>query len=469
MSLNVACVFEVRVTGNDNNGGAFNVATAGTDRSFQDSPQVVINNSTITCTTPGANSNTLTFTAGYTPSSADIGNVVQILTGTNINAGFYEITGQTSSTWTVTGAANLTTAGGAGSAITGNMGGALATPGKAFSGVIGGNDVYLKAGTYTLTSTTSNIAGGRITVTAGASNPDPTRLIGYNAARGDNGTKPVVKAGVGQTSFSLITTAANSMVDNVEVDGSGNATVTGINVNAASSSAYRCRARSCTNFGIQCQGADRIVAFCEAVSCGEGILISNDAYCYACEAHACTTAGFEIQNCTCVSCIAYANTTASAIGFRGGTTALKTLMVNCTAYGNNSNGFYLNASPALMLLVNCVATGNGAAGFNCDTVNSCLWLENCAGYNNTGGNTTNMGRSEGFITLTGDPFTNAGAGDFSINNTAGAGAALREAGVPGVFPGGTTTSYPDVGAAQAHVAAGSTVAKGIPTIASIRH
>ncbi len=202
MALAATQVWEVRTTGNDNNGGAFNSAAAGTDRSLSDNPTVVIDNSTITCTTPGANSNTLTFTAGYTPSSADIGNVVQILAGgTNVNAGFYEITNVSAvappnGTWTLTGATNLTTASGAGSAITGNMGGGLLTIGKAAGVYVAGNIIYIQAGTYTLSATvTWSVAG-----TAAA----PIKIIGYNSFHGDDGTPPVItRANNSATLFTL--------------------------------------------------------------------------------------------------------------------------------------------------------------------------------------------------------------------------------------------------------------------------
>src|SRR5438067_9194944 len=113
-------VWECQTGGSDSNSGGFRPGVGGTDRSMQTNAQLAIDNAAITCTTPGANSNTLTFTAGYVPSAADVGNTANISAGTNINAGVYEITGQTGTTWTLTGAQNLTTAGGAGSAITGN-------------------------------------------------------------------------------------------------------------------------------------------------------------------------------------------------------------------------------------------------------------------------------------------------------------------------------------------------------------
>ena len=50
------------------------------------------------------------------------------------------------------------------------------------------------------------------------------------------------------------------------------------------------------------------------------------------------------------------------------------------------------------------------------------------------------------VTLTGDPFTNAAGGDFSLNNTAGAGAACRNAGFPGAMIDGTNEGFADIGA-----------------------
>jgi parallel beta-helix repeat protein len=183
MAISALTVWEVRSTGADTNGGGFVAGASGTDFSQQTAAQVVIDNSTIVCSTPGANSNTLTFVSGYTPSAADIGNIVQILSGgTNVTAGFYQITAQTSTTWTLAGAANLTTAGGAGSAITGNMGGCLATPAKAGAAMIGGNRCWIKNGTYT------GASGPLMTLPSGAapSTTVPwTWVSGYNSTRGD--------------------------------------------------------------------------------------------------------------------------------------------------------------------------------------------------------------------------------------------------------------------------------------------
>ena len=53
------------------------------------------------------------------------------------------------------------------------------------------------------------------------------------------------------------------------------------------------------------------------------------------------------------------------------------------------------------------------------------------------------------VTLTANPFVAVGSNDFSLNNTAGGGAACRFAGFPGPFAGGNSTGYLDIGAVQA--------------------
>ena len=74
--------------------------------------------------------------------------------------------------------------------------------------------------------------------------------------------------------------------------------------------------------------------------------------------------------------------------------------------------------------------------------------------NNTTANWHNYTASVGDIALSGTPFTSAGT-DFSLNATAGAGAACRAAGIPGTLPGAGTV-YADVGALQHSAGGGGT-------------
>jgi hypothetical protein len=65
-----------------------------------------------------------------------------------------------------------------------------------------------------------------------------------------------------------------------------------------------------------------------------------------------------------------------------------------------------------------------------------------------GGNYALIGPGANDVALTAKPFTNSAGGDFSLNSTAGGGAACKGVGWPGIFPGGTTTGNIDVGAVQ---------------------
>ena len=173
--------WDVRTTGSDNNGGGFDPASAGTDQS-QGAAAVTIDNSTVKATVAAS---TITFTAAYTPSSADVGNIVNIISstgGTPPTFKRYQISSETLTTWVL----NQTT-GAAGATITSAiMGGSLLTVAKGFSVEVNKNTVWLKAGTYTLTT--------GLTAPSGYSG-----LVGYQTTHGDNGTAP------------LITTATNSL------------------------------------------------------------------------------------------------------------------------------------------------------------------------------------------------------------------------------------------------------------------
>src|SRR5205085_834963 len=69
MALSSSIVWETRASGaSDNNGGGFKAGATGTDRSQQNSAQVVIDNSTITTS---ITTNVITFTGGYTATSAN--------------------------------------------------------------------------------------------------------------------------------------------------------------------------------------------------------------------------------------------------------------------------------------------------------------------------------------------------------------------------------------------------------------
>ena len=72
------------------------------------------------------------------------------------------------------------------------------------------------------------------------------------------------------------------------------------------------------------------------------------------------------------------------------------------------------------------------------------------------------------VTLTGDPFTDAAGGDFSLNSTAGAGAACKGIGYPTVMPGAfASLTNINAGVFQQTAVAGATTVLGLASNAQI--
>ena len=69
------------------------------------------------------------------------------------------------------------------------------------------------------------------------------------------------------------------------------------------------------------------------------------------------------------------------------------------------------------------------------------------------------------VTLSGDPFTNAASGDFTLNATASAGAAARAVGAPASILGVTGAGYPDIGVLQHQDAGGGSTGGGSSVVA----
>jgi hypothetical protein len=187
VAIGATCVWEVQTGGNDANGGGF--TSGGTDRSQSTSPHVTIDGATITAVVHTTTTQ-LTLT-GFTVSSADVGNVVNVNGGT-ATAGRYEImsvdTGN--NRWTLD-----KSAGTAAQTATGRMGGCLATPGQL--GVIfstsgqgaSGQCAWVKSGTYTL-STASLASGGPFKNTSVM-----VKVEGYQTTRGDRAARAVLHSG----------------------------------------------------------------------------------------------------------------------------------------------------------------------------------------------------------------------------------------------------------------------------------
>ena len=318
---------------------------------------------------------------------------------------------------------------------------AFATPGYAAGQATAQGDViYIKSGTYTLSTTSSNVSGGWMSLSRGV------LVEGYQTTAGDQGTRPVINAGsqaVGQivSTPSPGSNVIGSVVSNIEVNGTNTAT-TGINVGGNyDAMAKNCVSKNCTTYGF----IGGICVNCHAESSPRGYLVHSN---YFCTATLCSFAGFSsnANGAAFVNCISYGNTGRGFFVDR-----VYTRYINCVAYNNSLDGFSSNSDSQHH--IRCITAENGGYGIRSTNANSDEFTLDTADYNNVSGRTigTNTRKDIRPITLTADPFVDAANLDFRINDVAGGGAELRQiqlsglAGVNGVF---------DVGAIDAVVTAG---------------
>jgi hypothetical protein len=449
MALNANTVWEVRTTGSDNNGGGFYNRSAGTSVDYSQQDAAQLNLTDLACN----NSTTVTsVTGGFT--AAMVGNLIHITAGTGWTAGFYEITARASSnsvTFDRKPCSSSVTGG------TGYVGGACASLGNVVGAFAGGNICWVKAGTYTLTSATANVSGGIVLLPLA-----PCMVIGYQTTRGDYGTKPLIAVpGDGSvTGVSVISGSASayySIVANLAVDCASQATMTGITLGQYCR-AYKCKVSNSTVYGISL-GSPGVTCYGGAILCEvtghsgtTGIHQLSGGIIYGCYVHDGTCEGYHlVGNVHCLYSIADTNTGAGIYGFYCNTPR----MVGCVAYGNGASGFYFykgnNWLPSVV--IGCIAEGNGTYGFEEASNNHGDLFLNNAAYGNGTADLANLDinfeQVLGMITQTaGSFFVDAANGNFALNSTAGRGALLRAAGILGAFPGGLTTGYADIGAAQ---------------------
>lgn len=442
MPLNAAIVWEVRTTGNDGNGGGFKSTATGTDRSQQDAAQATLTVASVVHTT----TTQINVAVGdFTVSAADVGNLLQI-TGGTATAGFYEITVADvgNNRWTLD-----RSAGTAAQTVVGAMGGAVASPAKIGAVVISGHTVYIKAGTYTMSVNTVNVANGKWSLNA------LVLVIGYDTTRawGNTDTKPLLQASV---ALGTMWAGTNNWVYNIAFDAAAKAATAHVNQGAYT----RCSFVNNTNPNVTA-----LATHCTATTNASTVFTGD---CFYCEAWANTATPFAPSNGTLGHCLSYDNTGAATDGYVVSSIA-SAHFFNCLAVNNGRDGFRTAASSSRMILENCVAEDN--AGWGVNSVSNPSIVIRCAFFSNTLGTVTGAATEVASITATASVFTNAAAADFSLNNTAGAGADLRAVGYidlsGATFPRGLTTSYLDVGVAQHQDAGGGTVYVPIQTMTPI--
>ena len=439
MALPVAAAINVRPSGSDLHcGGGFNAARGGVDYTLQDAAQA---SGTVTSSGTTVTATTGIFTSGM------VGNY--ITDGTT----YAEITAFTSATVVTVDAAPSWTA------ATIYVGGALASPGKARAVRVPGNRINVKAGTYNLTTASSNVAGGVVDEGGGADQVNVSRWEGYQNTPGDKGTPPILRAsGISSaTLFSI--SGAFVVMDNFTLDGAGLSNLNGLMITGGNVRAVRIRVLGFDTDGISMNAPNSEITFCAAYGCTQyrGILASAGKL-SDCAVWGCTgTAGIEVDSTVSVArCVSF-NNTGSSHGFQFGD---RIDADNLSSYNNAGDGIHFQGNSLyLATVVNCVAYGNGGYGLNQTAATGLMLTTNTAtGSNTAGALSSNVPTPDNPIVLTANPFdtvaiaalTNSSPlqsifAAFAPNTAAGGGALLRGA---GYIP------YLDVGAVQHQDAGG---------------
>lgn len=472
-AVTATSVWEVWTTGASGNGGCFDpsVGSPGTDRSQQSGSQKTYSDLVIN----GADSTKAT-SAGVPLVAADVGNCYNITGGTGFTVKRVVLVSVSGSTGTFN--ESLGTAASTGGQAT--MGGALDNLTRPV--VVAGNTVYVKAtATYTIAATQTFSTAGTV--------GNPITYIGYTSTRTDGGRVTVQRSSGNISLFSV--TAAFRRFYNFIADGnSGGTNVKGFVVTAGGVIVVNSKAMNFTGAGF------------EAGSGSGGAIFQN---CYATGGTSAATAAFQttasssagsitFSSCTAAGnasigflaqaasatgrilflrCIAANNTGSSSYdGFKTVPANSLILLQNSVAYNNGGSGLLINGAGVTdaSAVMNSAFIGNGAYGINSDVTNYAasgkyqLLMNYNAFYNNALGARNNVQTGDNDITLTGDPFINGSSMEFSLNNTANQGAALRASGGPGVLQSGGT-SYLDIGALQHLDTGGSSIQKRYPFVA----
>lgn len=451
MALPAGTQWEVRIDGSDSNGGGFVAGSSGTDRSQQSAAQATLSAASVVHSTTTQINVAL---GDYTVTAADVGNLLQI-TGGTATAGFYQITAADvpNNRWTMD-----RSVGTAGQTVIGNMGGALGSPGMVAGRQVSGNTVWIRysATTYDISSTTANISGGRIAP------PIPAlRWEGYETVRGDLSTnRPRIRSLVATTTmFSLSSTTG--IFGNFILDAAGQAGIICMGA-AANTTTHRVKAISGTSASgsFSCASGSALLLCSVQGGTAPGFRMSGSTL-TACAVNNCGGIAYEslAGRNTCVFCVADSGTAnVASYANTGATSQLQ--CINCDSYGHragtSSNGFTNSGTAGSMMQVNCLAEFNAGTGFGPGNTNHAF---NCTSHlNATNFNASVIQFGSVVPTAAGSVFADAAARNFVLNNTAGAGAVLRGAAIPGTMPDVISSiGFLDVGALQHESVASSAV------------
>lgn len=290
---------------------------------------------------------------------------------------------------------------------------------------------------------------------------------GYTTAFGDGGFA-VVDGGTGGASFNLLNVASGTPDIEYRYITFQNNGATGSSalVSGGGPSFYRCRFLNSRGNGFEGNSGNNQAVFveCEGSGCNQSNSVINGA-------GGAPFGGNSSSGNVLVRCYSHDNTAgANCHGYAAGASGtivdsifagnagcginsggVRVSIRGNVLYGNGSHGISISAGVAHVINDNILVSNgilSGGYGIN----GTWMKARNNAFYNNTSGQySTLVTGDKSAITLTGSPFVStSGLTPFQLNNTAGAGAACRAAGLGTYLVNGVVTalSAADVGALQ---------------------
>lgn len=446
MAISALTWWEIRPgVGSDTNGGGFVQGASGTDYSQTDAKRTSGSNVSVTDLVGNGTTTVTSATAAFT--SAIVGNIVYI-TGTGLTTGWYEVKTYTNATTVV-----LDRNPGTGTGGTLNIGGALATVSAAYGASNNCNTFWIKnTGSYTVTALLD------LTKTNGntSSGGGPMRFIGYGTTRGDatkatwttatNSTKLVTfHAGGGYVFRNITFTNTASVRDSGLFIGNNYGITSNVVIENCVFDGFT-RAIDCQDYTNNNVIAQLTVRNTEIKNCTVNGVENGGGVFTDCYIHSNTNMGMVLTGAGSSTptilnrCVIY-NNGQYGVNWNGNRTAVFVVILNCAFVSNSQHGIKQSqgTNPSVCWLIqNSIFYGNGWYGISTAEAlggsgqYTCfIGINNAFGANSSGnyeGDFSWGGSVTGDITLTADPFTSKSTGDFSLNNTAGGGAALKAAG-----------------------------------------
>jgi hypothetical protein len=328
----------------------------------------------------------------------------------------------------------------AASTCAGKLGGGLTTISAAVTLAVSLNSIHIKSGTYTFTTFQAVSSGFWL------------NFIGYGTTHNDGGTKPLITTSTNSINLFEITTA-KCIFDNIKFTNTAGTRWAALALQTQDTAVMvvNCLFDGMGN-AIYSGGADRpsyVINSEVKNSTGDGIYVKGRIYLYGSYIHDSTASGV-VSTVNDNSIVAIEVTRSIITNNVDGVVATTNanVVINESVIANNSSDGINLTSPISLVINNSIIYGNNAYGITSSAAPWYLTQYNNAFGDNTSGNRNNVSTSTSDVTLTADPFTNAAAGNYGLNSTAGGGTAAKAAGFPGAFPGGTSTGFLDIGAVQ---------------------